>query len=272
MKRNRKLFISVILVFILVIAFSTAALADDPTEVVIDWNGGGFIGTSVNTGDATTVFTVNAAMSNGSFSAVDSNNNPYTYQVDNFKTKLVADVTNGQIITQTNRLTSKESSYGPAGQESYLNAFVIDGNVKLVDIVSTNYASMGKPTYGDQLPGGHNVVADADYYSLMTYIIDGQGNGGQVEAYGNGAMQLDCMNSSASGNGGIKLGHGSGCYTDANQEATGTAGVFSVTGVGNYYVKLEGMGIESAGGSIGIMANWTGSVKIEDFSLTANQN
>ena len=271
MKKTRTLRRTMVVVVVLILLFamsSTALATNDSTDVEVTWVGGGTITGTVDTGDALTGFTSNAALSSGTFKVTDANDNSYGYGVDQMTMEFTAGVTDGSVSTQTNRLTSA-GMYGAAGQTSYSFVGVNNGTASIAARTSTNYAALSAPTYGYQLPGGHNIVANANVYEMWTGITNGQGNGGEVYAKGNGSAQLDAMTSGASGNGGIQLGWGGGCYTDANFQATGTGGTFKLTGVGSSQVTFEGMGITSGGGNLQLMANWLGSVSVDDFSLTA---
>lgn len=261
-----------VLVVVLMLMFAmslTAFAADDPTEVVVTWDGGGVVEGSADTGDSLTTFSSFAGFSNGTFTVKDLNDNPYGYGVDSVTTGLTASVTEGFIRTDTERLTSKDSSYGLAGQTSYSYVSASGGTASMATRVSTNFASLKVPTYRYQLPGGHNFVADANLYEMYTGVSNGLENWGEVYATGNGFAELDAMSSEASGNGGIRLGWGCGCYTDANFNATGDGGQFKVTGVGNNEVTFKGMGITTGGGNIQLMSNWLESIHVDDFSTTA---
>jgi hypothetical protein len=247
-------------------------MAAGPTQVDINWNGSGAIGSVVDTGDAVTTFNTSGNLISGSFTSADSNDNPYTYNVDSFSSYLNASVTGGgSIAMTTERLTSKESMYGAAGQESYSFVGTNGGTASLTARTVTNYAALSDPTYTYQLPGGHNItVADSTSYLIQRYVGDGQGNSGEVIATGAGSATLDNMVSGASGNGGVSFGLGGGCYTDAAFNATGTAGSFQVTGVGNDSVSFNGLGVSSGGGSLSLVANWVNNFNVGNYSLTAN--
>lgn len=264
----KKIFtIAIAIALLATLLIGSTVSADDPTEVNIEWDGAGLVETTVNAGDdAVTTFSTAGAYIKGSFNAVDSNNNPYSYGVDSYTTYLNAEVTGGWMEMVTDRLTSKTSMYGPAGQQSGI--FVgTTGTASVAQRTTTNYAAMKDPTYTYQLTGGHNVVVDG-VYELNRWILDGQGNRGYVYSYGEGSAVLDSMSTESSGNGGIRLGWGCGCYTDASYTATGS-GYFEATGVGNTKVKYEGLGIESGGGSLSIIADFVNGFNIADYSLTA---
>jgi len=271
MRKFLGIFFALALVVALILVPSTV-LADDPTQVDMNWDGSGFVGTTVNTGDATTNFATAGNYINGSFTATDSNNNPYNYGVDSFSAYLNANVGNGGYIEMTtDRFTSKESMYGPAGQQSGAFVGTSDGSAAMAVRTTTNYAAMKDPTYTYQLPGGHNIVVDGSYYEINRWVSDGQGNSGSILSNGAGSAILDCMCTEASGNGGVRFGWGCGCYTDANYQATG-AGYFNVTGVGNdsvAFLGFPGLEISSGGGSLSIIANFLEGFSIGNYSLTA---
>lgn len=262
--------IALILSLMVTMLFSGAVFADDPTEINIDWDGAGYVGGNVNTGDAATTFSSGGSSIFGSFAAADANNNPYSYGVDSYSAYLKADVSGGYIQMITNRLTSKESMYGPAGQESGAYVGTADGIASMAVRTTTNFAALKDPTYTYQLPGGHNIVVqDSSLYEIERWVLDGQGNEGFILAGGSGSAVLDSMSSEASGNGGVRLGWGCGCYTDASYNAVGSSGLFNVTGVGNSEVTYQGLGMSSGGGTLSIIANWANSFSINDYSLTA---
>lgn len=265
----KRILLSLILSLVLVLGVTGAVLADDPTEVNVTWDGSGVVITGVDSGDSTTSLNTGGVGISGSFTVVDSNDNPYGYGVDTFTASLNANVEDGGFIQLlTERLNSKSSSYGPAGQESYTFVFIDDGVASLATRTWTNYASMKDPTYGYQLPGGHNIVVSSSAYLISRYILDGQGNSGEISATGSGTAILDDMSNEVSGNGGVRFGWGCGCYTDANYNATGS-GTFSVTGTGNTLVDFIGLGMSSGGGTLGIVANFIDGFSINNYAVTA---
>jgi len=251
-----------------VLLFGSAVLADDPTTVDVDWDGSGWVGVEVDTGDAYAGVGTGGDYIFGSYSATDSNNNPYNYGVDNFSAYLDASVGNGGIETGCIR-TDSTGMYGGDGQESWSVVYVEDGYADMAYRTTTNFAAMKDCCYKYQLPGGHNIVVDADYFEMYRGIDDNRGNSGYIEAYGTGTATLDCMSAEASGCWSLRLGRGCGCYTDASYNATGS-GTFEVTGVGKNSVIFNGMGISSGGGSLSFIANYLNSLSVNDYSLTAN--
>lgn len=265
----KKVLFSVVIAVVLLFAVSGIALADDPTEVSVTWDGTGWIGANVNTGDSSTSLNTEGTNINGSLNVKDYNDNPYSYTVDTFSSLLNASVSNGGYISLiTNRLTSKVSMYGLAGQQSGTLVGINDGTASVALRTWTNYAAMKDPTYGYQLPGGHNITVSSSLYTIDRWITDGQGNAGYIVSNGNGSAVLDCMSTEASGNGGVRFGWGCGCFTDANYTATGS-GHFNVTGIGNTQVTFGGLGITSGGGALSIIADFINGFSIGDYSLTA---
>lgn len=271
MKKLIKLLLPVAILLIAVFALSGIAFADDPTVTNVNWNGAGGLSVTVNSGDSVGGFSTSGDLINGNYTAVDKNDNPYTYSVDSFSSFLFAGVsgTYGQINTGVSRVNSY-AGYGNGGQWDGINVQVWDGNASVAFRSTTNYAALIDATYTYQLPGGHNVVVNADYYNIFRQITDGRGDSGQIVADGNGTATLDCMSSEASGCWDLTLGRGAGCYADANFSAAGISGNFAVTGVGNDSVVFNGMGISAGGGALSFIANWVGSFSIADYSLTAH--
>lgn len=266
----KRILFSLLIAMVLLFTVGGVALADDPTTVVVNWAGAGGVGAGVDSGDSNGGFATSGDAINGSFTATDSNNNPYSYGVDNFSVLLNGSVTNGYLNTGDNRVNSYVPMYGAGGQVSWSNVSVSGGSASMAYRSTTNFAAMGDGTYTYQLPGGHNIVVNAVSYLIDRLIQDGRGNQGYVLATGNGIATLDCMSAGASGYGSLELGRGQGCYTDANFSATGISGRFEATGVGNNGVTFNGMGVSSGGGSLSVIANWANSFSINDFSLTAN--
>lgn len=270
MKKKFCLFGIALMVMALVMLLVPGTLfADEATEVNVNWDGAGLVGTIVNTGDAETNFSTGGNHIEGHFKAIDANNNSYSYGVDNFTTQLMANVTDGYIVSQTDRLTSKVSMYGDPGQYTFSFLDVDGGTGSMAIGTVSNYAAMKDCTYQNQLPGGHNMVVDANYYILERFVQASDGDFGEFWAIGNGQATLDSMSSDMYATG-VLFGHGCGCYTDASFTATGAGGHVEITGSGGNLVKFEGLGIQSGGGSLSIIADWVNSFNISDYSLTSN--
>jgi len=266
----KRVLLALILAMTMLFATSAVALADAPTTVTITWDGTGAVGGGMDSGVSNGGFTTGGSAIAGTYTATDSNNNPYSYGVDSFSSYLNAGVTNGFIQTGVARVSSYVPMYGNGGQLDTAFVGVDGGTASMAFRSTTNYAQMVDATYTYQLAGGHNILTNADYYEIDRFISDGRGNSGEVSAYGNGQATLDCMSSEASGVWNLTLGRGAGCYTDANFSATGSSGYFSATGVGNDSVTFNGLGISSGGGALSIIANWVNSFSIGDYSLTAH--
>lgn len=260
--------IALVLALVATMFLGSIALADDPTEVTVTWDGTGGVGVDVDTGDAFAGFVTLGDNISGAYTATDSNNNPYSYGVDNFSAYLNASVINGYINTGNLRTDSYEGMYGNAGQNSWSSVWVDGGSASMAYRTTTNYAKMVDASYTYQLLGGHNIVVDATSYDIQRGILDGRGNSGILNAWGSGSATLDCMSAEASGVWDLVFGRGAGCYTDANYTATGS-GHFDVTGTGNTSVVFNGLGISSGGGSLAIIADFINNFSINDYSLTA---
>jgi len=267
---KRKLLLIPMLAVLLVISLGAPVLADDPTTVDINWDGGGWVGMDVNTGDAHAGLETSGDHISGSYSAVDSNNDPYGYGVDNFSAYLDASVENGLIATGCER-TNSAGMYGSDGQKSWSFVGVDNGSASMAYRTITNFAQMRDCSYGYQLSGGHNiVVSGASYYEIARGIDDGRGNSANLHADGDGSAVLDCMSAEASGCWSLQFGKGCGCYTDANFSTTGTSGAFSVGGTAKNGANFAGMGLTYGAGSYGFSAGWSGSFNVADYSVTVN--
>ncbi len=266
----KKLLISLVLALVLLFSMSSVASADSPTDVNVSWGGSGVVSGDITAGDdATAGFVTAGDAISGSYTATDSNNNPYGYNVDSFSTYFIGSVANGFINTGANRNDSYSPMYGAAGQTSW-SIVDTDGTASMAYRSTTNYASMVDGSYGYQLPGGHNIaVAGATSYLIDRGIDNGGGESGWVFATGDGSAILDSMVSTANG-GSVQFGRGGGCYTDANFNATGTGGYFEVEGAGDNNITFNGMGVSSGGGALSLVANWLNNFSIGDYSLTAN--
>lgn len=259
--------LALVLALVAMLGLPSIALADSPTTVVVNWSGAGGVDTDVNTGDSNAGFNTFGDNVAGSYTATDSNNNPYSYGVDNFSSYLNAGVVNGYISTGCLRINSYSGMYGSGGQLSTSNVAVVNGTASMAYRSTTNYAAMVDASYGFQLPGGHNFDVNAEDYTIDRSIDDARGNSASVLAVGSGAAVMDCMSAEASGVWTLKLGQGAGCYTDANFNATG-AGAFTATVDGNNQTTSV-YGTTNMG-QVHTMT-WTGggACSIPDFSMTA---
>jgi len=270
MKTKKKLIgIIMTLVVLAGLLFSGVAFADDPTTVDVTWDGGGAVVGSVVAGDDATA-TFDSWGSNthvGEFHAVDNNNNPYTYGVDSCTFSMETAITGTGWAQLT--VDRTDSKYGPAGQQSYAYVGIINGNAALQNRSVNNYASMIDANYGYQLPGGHNIVADASAYTIQRWMNSGNGDFAGLLAIGDGKADLGCMVSEASASG-VRLGWGGGCYTDADFTATGT-GQFELMGTGDSSATTAMAPGMTGASSFDFIANWTnGTFTVPDYHVTAN--
>lgn len=267
---KKKLGIALVVALLAVLTLGNAVLADDPDTIAeVAWDGSGVVTGGANTGDAISGFSTGGDQISGSWTATDSNNDPYGYGVDNFSAYLNASVENGYISAGCER-TDSAGMYGVDGQESWSFVGVEDGIASMAYRTTTNFAQMIDASYKNQLPGGHNIVVDASLYEIHRGISDGRGNSGALNAWGEGIAILDCMVSGASGVWPLTYGRGGGCYTDAGFNAIGPGGHVEIIGEGNNSVAFPGMGVSSDGGSLTFIADWLNGVSINDGSIIAD--
>jgi hypothetical protein len=267
---KKRIIIALALAMITLLTMSGMALAADPTDVNVSWNGAGEVLGNVNTGDASGSFYSGGNSQIGSFTAHDSNNNPYNYGVDSCSFSLDTSVNGGGAASLlVNRLTSKDSAYGVAGQESYISVWTQDGSATLQNRSATNYASMKDSNYGWNA-NDHITVTGSSLYTLQRYVDSGTGNfAGIMVTGGEGDADLDCMSSEASA-GQVKLGWGCGCYTNAKFNATGT-GQLTLTGDGNNSASTALAPGMTGATSFNFVASWVASTfNISDYSTTAS--
>lgn len=265
----KKIFaIALALALAVTLCFSGVAMADDPTTVTVDWSGAGVVDGSVNTGDAVAYFHSEGNNHVGEFTATDLNNNPYSYGVDT-NTFTMETTINGTgwarlVVDRTDAYTPM---YGAAGQQSFTYVGALNGIATLQNRSGTNYASMGDYNYGWHA-NDHITVTGADAYTIQRFMDSGSGNFAEVFASGTGDADLDCMSSGASA-GGVTLGLGGGCYTNASFDATGT-GTFTLTGTGNNSATTAMAPGMTGASSFQIVASWVSAFSVTDYSTTAN--
>ena len=253
--KRLKFIIPIVILLVSMFAFSIPAMAAAPTNVSITWNGGGSVGGTVNTGDTTSTFLVSAGLANGSFTATDSNNNPYGYNVDSNTAYITGTLTNGSMAFQTVRNTSYVPMYGVAGQSVY--AYVgSSGTGAMATGSSTNYASMVNGTYGlTHTANGYNFEADASGGSYqITQTISSPNALAWFNSLGSGTSKINDMTTQASGANSVDLGWGAGCYTNANALFTG-AGSFETYAQGQNGITTP---ISGASGSM-VAGGWAAS-------------
>jgi len=248
---------------------SIAFAADEPDDVVtITWDGGGDVWGSVTAGnDASATFYSGSNSQVGEFHAVDSNNNPYGYGVDSCTFSLDISLSGGGMASLLVDRTDAKTSYGAAGQQSYTYVFTPDGSATLQNSSSTNYASMKDCNYGWNA-NDHITVSGSTYYELQRYVDSGAGNYAEINAFGGGDADLDCMSSEASA-GQVRLGWGCGCYTNADFTANGT-GTMELYAYGNNSATTAMAPGMTGATSFDFIASWAGAFSIPDYSTTAN--
>lgn len=187
----------------------TMGMALAETSVDTTWTGGGSFETHVYSGDdAETHFWTGGNAIAGEFHATDSDNNPYTYGVDNFNTWSKASVANGGFIeSDTYRTDSKESMYGDAGQRVYSYIESTD-MAEYAYNTNTNYASMtnnqyGKPTW---TTNGYQLEATGSSFYMKHQLTDADGDGANLIASGSGFGATKLMASTAGGSA-FNFGH-----------------------------------------------------------------
>jgi len=269
----KKILLSITLALVMVLSLASIALADDPTETTITWSGSGVVTGGVTAGDdANTSFSTAGEGISGTFYAKDFNYNHYGYNVDSFNTNVNASLFSATSLATFSYTTVRTDSYVPKygipGQVSTSILQILDGFGSIATGSQSNYADMKDSTYNQQLPGGHNIVANATWYGMERRVVASDGDSAFVSAFGNGLATLDCMSSEMYA-GRVRLGRGCGCFTDANFSATGIGGTFTASGTGGTGVSFDGMGISSGGGTLSFIANWLNSVSVADYSVTA---
>jgi len=261
--------IGAILAIVCSLLVSGIAFADDPTTVEVTWDGTGVVDGSVNTGDdANATFTSAGNYQVGKFTATDSNNNPYGYNVDTCNFSFETSITGGGVAEFiVNRTDSKESSYGEAGQQSGTYAATTDGDILMQNRSSTNYAAMKDSNYGWHA-NDHIVIGNATLYELARWVDSGNGDYASLSALGIGGADLDAMSSEADG-GKVRLGWGCGCYTNADFTATGS-GQFQLQANGNTSTTTAMAPGMTGANSFTFIATWLDSTfTVPDYSTTA---
>jgi hypothetical protein len=272
----KKIFgIALALAVIAALAFGSVALAADPTDVVVNWNGGGSVGGSVTAGDdASVTFNATGSYIDGNLTVTDQNNNPYGYGVDTVNHYIQSTVGGGSSFYTITRDDSG-GSYGPPGQISYSYIFASGGTAEMATGGFTNFAELEDPTYSmPKTTSGKNFEANAGSYVIQRYIQTSDGDFAQFAAAGSGTAMIDCMSCNA-WNTWFNFARGSGCYTNADAQFTGT-GTFNVYGEAGNQVNLPGLGLSAFGdgstgsASLNLVASWASSFTINDYSMSGN--
>jgi len=122
----------------------------------------------------------------------------------------------------------------------------------------------------------HITVSNANLYKLIRTMDADTSNANSLDfaglsAMGTGSANLDCMSSEASGNSGVRLGWGCGCYTNADFTATGS-GQFILQAIGDSSATTAMAPGMTGASSFIFIADWTSgsTFTIPDYSTTAN--
>jgi len=261
-------------------------------------SGSGWVSGTVTAGDdAATTFSTGGFEILGRFTANQTANTAYPYMgVDTFTTDLDAIVGGagyGYIEYQTNRTDSYESMYGPSGQTSYNYLEVVDGSGAMAMRSLTNFASQRDYLWAQvKTPGGYNFEVNADSYYLQRTVSASDGDFADLEAWGSGFAALEAI-SSRMDDDSLYFGRQWESY-DSYFTATGS-GTFDLEGVGDNEVTFNNISMTGStsggmlwngtldlsglptltatdagsGAALNIIANFTSSFNMGDYSVTA---
>ena len=273
----KRILLGIFMAMVIIIGMAVPAFAASPDVVTVTWAGGGVINGSVNTGATLTTFNVNAAGAAGTFTATDSNDNPYSYGTDSNVAYFNGTVANGFMSFQTDRLTSYVPMYGVAGQTVY--AFVgSSGTGAMATGSGTNYAAMTNGTYAQpHTAGGFNFEASGSSYQIISQLNTVNSFAG-FNATGNGTAKIDNMTTGASGANNINFGWGGGCYTNADAVFTGSGSfqvqAYSPNGIttpisGASGAMVAGGWNSTGASSISTIMNFTSGASVGNYSVWA---
>ncbi len=275
-----KRIVASVLTALMLTLVAVVPVAADETSVNVDWGGSGIIGGNVNAGDDSSIsWIATGDYIAGSFKATDHNNNSYSYGVDSVNSYMVSEVANGLSQYLVTRDDAKESMYGSAGQTSLSYIEAVGGTAEFAMGSSTNYASMKNPTYGKpKTSSGKNFEANASVFVLRQWVGNGDPTSSELPSdwatfnvVGSGTALVDVMSSEAR-EGQIKLGHGCGCYTNADMQLSGS-GMASFEAVGANGASGFGLNVPGDGSlqsaSLSVVADYAGDFSIPDFSMTS---
>jgi len=286
--KKRIFSIALILALMSTMLCGSIALADDPTTVEIDWDGGGWVDATVIGGDdAITTFNTGGNHIEGTFTA-DYTPGSYSYmEVNTLASRLDALVTGGGYIDYRTERTDCYGGWSPAGQVSYSLVQTDDGNASMGTGSKSHLNGLIDYNYPLQ---GTLAVDSATDYDIVRYLSVGNVFTG-IHASGSGSAILQNRNSAV-----LKVaefGDYSGCPTRATFHAVGS-GVFdlyargdngatinntnmtgstsgSLTWLGN--TSFSGSTVTTtdagAGAALNIIANFTSNFDMGDYSLRA---
>ena len=265
----KRLLIVTALVLALVMTFGGTALAE--TKIEVDWNGAGWVGGNVQSGNDVFVEwqSFGAGGNWGSFTGLDRNNNPYNYGVDTNTFTIKANITGGGYADMSvERQDTHQSMYGPAGQKSFASVLTTDGDAFLANRSTTNFASMVDSLYNFQSTK-QITVSNSSYFEIDRWIDGGHGNKAGVEAWGSGDAALTVSAVTAGGKkSSVTFGYGDGCTQRAQFDSAGS-GYFLLWAEGNEGASTNW---EPAlyGKKISLLASWVeGGINLTDFRTSA---
>ncbi len=242
---NKTIFIAVALLMM----FTLPALAD-PTTTDVVWSGGGTLNIDfASSNDMMAQFDAAGFAHAGQFHGKNFADNPYIYNVDTATAFVKATLTGGGsgfpdswMSFQVDRLDSKTSSYGPAGQQTY-SYIETDGTAEMAFGTNTNYAAMTNAQWGWANPpppaygwttNGKNFEATG-YHYIEHKITDSDGDGAMVEAWGAGptTSMIKCMGETSQGSA-FNMASLPVCGDTLAWD--GNYGTFNGSGVGQFHV------------------------------------
>lgn len=268
---NKTIFIAVALLMM----FTLPAMAD-PTTTDVVWNGGGTLNIDFQvSNDMLAQFDAAGFAHQGQFHGKNFADNPYSYNVDTataFVKATLAGGGSGQpdsfMQFQVDRLDSKSSMYGPAGQQTY-SYIGTDGTAEMMFGSTTNYAAMTNAQYGwgntyGWTTNGKNFEATG-YHYIKHQITDSSADGAMVEAWGNGptTSMVKCMGETSQGSA-FNMARLPVCGDGLAW--LGNYGTFQGSGVGQFHVGAWA----DNGLTIGSGTGWTIPGNGSDNSATYN--
>lgn len=256
---------------IVAMAIPASVMADSPTSIVVNWAGSGAVDSTVTAGTSSIhSFSTNGGSVGGNFVVNNAGDNPYGYGVASTNSYIQGGVGNG-ILTYTVNRTGSYPMYGAAGQmaQSYVSA---NGGTAYMATGSTmNYAAMVNGTYAQpKTPSGYNYEANATNFSIVSMVSAGTGNDQAFfTSVGSGTAKINDMTNEAWA-GGVQLGRGAGCYTNANALFNGV-GIFTVNAIGGNNIQTGTINANGNGtvGSVNFTSilNYNGAAGNTDYSI-----
>jgi hypothetical protein len=137
-----------------------------------------------------------------------------------------ARVEDGGLIQYGVVRTDSKTSYGIADQSTYSQVGVNTGGwAHLTFQTQTNYASLYSANWGFQ---ANNQFMAGGVYSVQHDVVNGDNNA-WLSAGGDGEVYIDHMSDGYTTQSNIQFGQGTGSFTNANVDQTGS-GIFSIGG------------------------------------------